>query len=82
MAKTLSQMPELRKVSDILTKWEEEGKKPKGASPADMEALLYVFNDLFRYKKALFIQGALVDILGKCGIIIKPHGIGYMAERP
>ena len=65
MAKTLSQMPEMKKLCTIVSKWEDEGIKPRNVSPADMKALLYVFNDLFRYKKALFIQGALVKILEK-----------------
>lgn len=81
MAKTLSQMPEMKKLCAIVSKWEDEGIKPRDVSPADMKALLYVFNDLFRYKKALFIQGALVKILKNCGIQVLPHGIGYMASR-
>ena len=81
MAKVLSQIPELKKLSDVLTKWEDEGKKPHGTTASDMNALVYVFNDLFRYKKAMFIQAALVDVLKKCGIAVTTYGIGYMAER-
>lgn len=81
MGRTLSQIPEMIKLDNVLKDWEDRGIKPKNTTQSDMIALQSVFMDLFRYKKAMFIQGALVKILKNCGIQVQPHGIGYMASR-
>ena len=71
----------MRALEKMIDKVYETGKLPKGISLSDFRVLEDVYTALKESREAEFINQTICDVLTKCRIKTKTHGIGWIAYR-
>jgi hypothetical protein len=69
----------MKKLKGYLTKW-FNGEKVRGiqVSLCDIQECARIYNAIVTGDKPEFINGKVKEILDKCGIKTKEHGIGWI----
>lgn len=70
----------MKKLREIIVNAYDYGKIPKGLTPYMIDRLVDIYNALVRKGRAEFIETEINDLLNRCGIMTREHGIGWIAE--
>lgn len=71
----------MKKLKDLLENVYINGKLPRGCTLAETQHLVDIYNKLVNKESAGFIEQSVYNVLVKCGIKVKPEGIGWRAYR-
>ena len=71
----------MKKLKNLLEDVYISGKLPRGCTLAETQHLVDIYNKLINQESATFIEQNVYNILVKCGIKVKPEGIGWRAYR-
>lgn len=71
----------MKKLKDLLESVYISGKLPRGCTFAETQRLVDIYTKLVNKESAGFIEQGVYDVLVKCGIKVKPEGIGWRAYR-